>query len=46
MNTIANTVQCINGLCGHTEHVVNSLWWLVPVMIMSGYLIKKRHGKA
>jgi hypothetical protein len=46
MNTIANTVQCINGLCGHPEHIGNSLWWSVPIIIIGAYIIKVRHGKA
>jgi hypothetical protein len=39
MNTIANTVQCTHGLCGHMEHTVNILWWLIPTIMVGLYLI-------
>jgi hypothetical protein len=45
MNTIANTIQCINGLCGHAEHTINLLWWLAPAVLMIAYITKKLHGK-
>ena len=39
MNTTLNTIQCINGLCGHTEHAGNILWWVIPSIIIGAYLI-------
>jgi hypothetical protein len=39
MNIIANTIQCVNGLCSHAEHKANILWWLIPTVIVGIYLI-------
>lgn len=50
MKTIFNQVDpvyinCVNGLCEHAEHKINTLWWLVPIMILATYTYKL-HGKA
>mgnify|MGYP003979841733 CR=1 FL=1 len=46
MNTIFNKVDpayinCMNGICEHAEHKVNSLWWLIPAVILSLYIARK-----
>jgi hypothetical protein len=41
MNTIANTIQCINGLCGHSTHKLNAIWWIIPTIIISLYIARK-----
>jgi len=40
-----NYINCMNGVCEHAEHKVNSLWWVVPVCILS-YIICKTYGRA
>ena len=45
MNTIFNKVDpayinCMNGICEHAEHKVNSLWWLIPAVILISMAVK------
>ena len=44
MKTIIDNIQCINGLCGHTEHKINTLW-LLAIVALVFYTVKyTRYG--
>ena len=34
-------LNCVNGLCEHAYHKVNSIWWLIPTVLISLYVVKR-----
>ena len=34
-------LDCMSGLCEHGQHRVNSLWWIIPAVVMSLYIARK-----
>ncbi len=39
-------INCLNGLCEHTEHKVNSLWWILLACALTYGLIKIKKAKS
>ena len=33
-------MNCMNGVCQHTEHKLNALWWIIPLVTIT-YLYGK-----
>tara|TARA_Y100001938_G_C8080582_1_gene428789 strand:- start:1307 stop:1441 length:135 start_codon:yes stop_codon:yes gene_type:complete len=39
-----NVIKCANGACGHPEHAVNALVWLIPAIAVA-YLASRVYKK-